>query len=347
MTQINSTSSTELFKEIQNSFKDDNRIDKKELNTLKEMVNNSDLDSATKQGVMNLLEHAKKASDGFLWIFGRDISNKEMVGLKQDLEQLKNIVGDNPVGKELCDVIENSLPNREVQTNSPDNSSVVPHKSHDSNPVSDFFSKLFSGGKKDVQGQSDNTNGVGNRKGLLRNDVASFHLTQYTGSESQKGDCGPTSGAMVLRAFGINASVQDVRNNVTDDKPTKAPWALREDQIASSVEKLSNGAVKQSGDTEHYKTSEQNKLIDDIKQQLSEGKLPILCTGVPSADADSRHYIVITGIDDQGNLQYADPAISQNGSGPAYMTPDQLTQRMANAKGLGKDTTLTTFEKLQ
>lgn len=341
MSNIGNTNSANsvLFNQIETSFKNDNRIDKKELNTLKELISNSTLEGPVKEGVINLLENAKKASDGFLWIFGRDISAKELSGLNQQLGQLKelaNASGDSSLAKSLCSVIENSLPKSSLNTQ--ENSSVSSHKLSDFNPVSNFFSKLFSPGTK--------SQSTANQDGsVARNDISSFHLTQYTGAASQGGDCGPTSGAMILNAFGINASVSDVRNSAPG-KPRSAPWALTENQISDSVEKLGNGAVKQVGGTERYSPNDNSQMINDIRSQLQEGKLLMLCTGVKDPNWDSRHYIVVTGIDNNGNIQVSDPAQPAGSSG-YYITPEELSLRMSNADDLrgANSTTITAFQR--
>ncbi len=334
-----------LFSQISSSFKDDNRIDKKELKALNELVASSDLSPEVKKAVGNLLESAKKASDGFLWIFGRDISNKELGGLNQELGKLKQLVGDNAVGKELCDVIESSLPKSNTPTpasRQQNTNNVTPHQTSSHSPVSNLFKDLFKP-RSSTTNTGNMINGNAVRDGIARSDISSFHINQYsTGLPSKNGDCGPTSGAMILRAFGVDSSVADVRNNAPG-KPSKAPWALGENQISSSVEKLSGGAVKSVG-TRQYSPSDKEKIMNDIKSQLAEGKLLMLCTGVSDANFNSRHYIVITGIDSNGNLQIADPA-QPSGSNGVYISPDALATRMANAKGLGRPTTITTFQR--
>lgn len=347
MTTVNPGSASILANEIQKSFQNDNRIDRKELAQLKELINNSDLSSDVKASITNILDKSKDASYTFFGIFKSNISDKEMRNISQDLNQLKSILGDNQLGQDLVKSLEEALtpPQQPTQENGTDSSNVQARKSHDSNPVSEFFSNLFRPrGSSSGTASAEGTSPQPQRTGLLRNDVSSFHLTQYTGANSQNGDCGPTSGAMILRSFGIDASVQDVRNSAPG-KPSGPPWALSEDQIASSLSRLSNGQVTQSGDTNVYSPSKKDELINDIRSQLSEGKMLMLCTGVRNDDWNSRHYVVITGIDDNGNIQYADPAINQNGSGPAYMTPEELLLRMDNAKDLGRTTTLTAFQR--
>lgn len=356
MTTINSGNNSILANEIQKSFKDDNRIDRKELAQLKQLINTSDLDPAVKEKLTNFLEKAKDASYTFFGIFESKITANELEKLGNEFNKVKALIGDNPIGKELCNAIEPFLPVKTTPSNNNDQSGVKTHKPSFFKPVSDIFNDTFHPKTPVTTDRYPDlirtdtpdfkyTDDTSNRSGLLRTDVANFHLTQYTGSRSQGGDCGPTSGAMILRSFGINASVADVRSNAPD-KPSRAPWALSEGQISSSINKLSGGKVRQSGDTEQYSPRNQQKLMDDIKAQLSEGKMVMLCTGNSRSSSDSRHYIVITGMDANNNLQYADPAISQNGSGPMYMSPEQLTQRMNNADGIGRPTTLTAYQKV-
>lgn len=62
----------------------------------------------------------------------------------------------------------------------------------------------------------------------------------------------------------------------------------------------------------------------------------------------SRHYVVVTGIDDNGNLQYLDPANPTNGSGPSYMDSEKLMERILSTRNANNpEITLTSFEKVQ
>jgi hypothetical protein len=258
MSNVSNTnqSNQALFSQIESSFKNDNRIDKTELNSLKELISTSDLDPQIKESVTSLLENAKKASDGFLWIFGRDISDSELTGLNQELGKIKELAaasGDNSLAKDLCNVIENALPKASAPPQ--DNSNVTPRDSAGFNPIANFFNNLFSSKKS----EGNASGATQTRDGICRTDVPSFHLTQYTGNPSERGDCGPTSGAMILKAFGIDASVQDVRNN-SPRQPRGAPWALGENEISSAMEKLSGGRVTQSGSTEEYSPSDKNVM---------------------------------------------------------------------------------------
>ncbi|MFN8671101.1 MAG: C39 family peptidase [Candidatus Sericytochromatia bacterium] len=227
-----------------------------------------------------------------------------------------------------------------------------------------FLSNVFGGLFKPSNGTNNtNTNNAVNTNnqpvddGFLKfnGNVRDFHLTQFTGAPSEKGDCGPTSGAMVLKAFGIDASVADVRNASGVTKPRNGgKWALGTNEIANSIEKLSNGQITQSGQTKSYPPNAdgKDKLVADIRAKLQSGELPILCTGTENSAYGSRHYVVVTGVNDNGELQIADPARAianpdgtyGNGAGAVTIKPEELLIRMQNAKAIGKPTELMSFK---
>lgn len=349
-----------LVNEIQNSFKDDNRIDNKELKQLKALLNNSDVSDDIKNKVATFLEHANDASKTFFGIFPSKISESELNSLRTELEQLKETVAplgvENKLAKDLVEAIDKSLPTPQIHTN--DNNDTNSYRSNNSNPVANFLSKLFSGFSEDAERNSvENQGDDNNRTGALLKDNATLkaaHLSQFdSGLPSEKGDCGPTSGAIILRCFGFDANVETVRNNAPG-KPSRAPWALTENQISSSISKLSNGQVKQSDMKTYNPKGDPNalkeKLISDIRNDLEQGKLPMLCmgTGEWTNKHGSRHYVVVTGIDDNGNLQYLDPANPTNGSGASYMDSEKLMERILSTRNADNPSiTLTSFEKVQ
>jgi len=128
-----------LITEAQKSFSNDGRLDKKEFENLKTMITSSDLSPQAKDGAIKFLAQTKKASDGFLGIFGKNISTKELGKLKE----LSNSLGDNKLAKEFCKTLETSLAKP-----STDKNQVNSPKSNSLEPSSNFISNFFSG-KKD------------------------------------------------------------------------------------------------------------------------------------------------------------------------------------------------------
>ncbi|MFN8578334.1 MAG: C39 family peptidase [Candidatus Sericytochromatia bacterium] len=353
MTNINSVQSSQLINEIQNSFKNDNRIDNKELKQLKELINNSDLSDELKGKVTTFLNHANDASKTFFGLFPSKISESELNSLRAELDQLKEIVKpleqDNQLAKDLVDTIDKSLP---TITPNQDNNQTNTYNSHDSNPVSDFLSKIFSGFSNKT---SDTDNKPVNNSGNLNNNtdkLKSAHLSQFaSGLPSQNGDCGPTSGAMVLRLFGFDNDIKDVRNNAPG-KPSGPPWALNENQITRSVSKLSNGQVKVSAEQTYNPKGDANavkeKLVSDIKRELAQGNFPMLCmgTGDYTNEKGTRHYTVVTGVDDKGNLQILDPAVQPNNYGAVSVSPEKFMENILSTRNANiPSISLTSFAK--
>ncbi len=307
---INSSSESLLI-EAKKSFENDGRLDKKEFKSLKNMINSSDLSPEAKEGAIKFLELAKKSSDGFLGIFGRGISNKELGKLKE----LAGSLGDNPIAAELCKTLESALAKPEVDT-----SKANTHKSHSSEPSTNFISRLFSQRMPDSEpfaqgGMCLNTN---------KND---FYVSQGNGLKSAGSDCGPSCATMVLKRFGVFDRDTTGAEGVTKIRSLlgQSNHAIDEGQIETSIENLSNGAVKKTSSSDFNSSS---SLIDYAKNQLSKGAMPILLTASPyhddEPDYDGRHYMIITGVDPKsGNIQLADP-----GGKYQEMTQERLNHLM-------------------
>ncbi|MEK7434640.1 MAG: C39 family peptidase [Cyanobacteriota bacterium] len=362
------SSNQSLFNEIDKSFKNDRRIDKTELQTLKTMINSSDLDPKVKESAINFLEKAKDASDGFLGIFGKNISNKEMGELNQELGKLKDLVNslpDNQLAKDFCNTLETSLAKPVESTNQVSN-----HKPDFFESIGNFISKLFSGPKDENkisshqtgtsqtnipflgaenkpnndlynfysnQNNDFNSNGNGLSLGNFgktsgSNNLYDFYVSQGNGLKSSGSDCGPSCATMVLKRFGVFDSDTTGAQGTRQIRSLlgQSNHAIDEGQVEKSIESLSGGAVRKTSSSDFSSSS---SLINYAKQQLAQGSMPILLTGSPYHDDepnyDGRHYMVITGIDQNGNIQLADP-----GGKYEEMSPERLAHLM-NKTGRG------------
>lgn len=142
---INITVSNQSFlTQAKEAFQNDGRLDKKELESLKKTVLDSKLSPEIKSGVVKFLEQTKKASDGFLGIFGKDISTKEL----SNLQKLVSSFGNNPIAKELLNSLSSVIEKPSVDTNQ----SIAP-KYHSLEPSNKGISELFSNKQ-----QAHNTN---------------------------------------------------------------------------------------------------------------------------------------------------------------------------------------------
>ncbi|MBC7476430.1 MAG: hypothetical protein H7263_19275, partial [Candidatus Sericytochromatia bacterium] len=170
-----SASSQPLLAEAKKAFENDGRIDKKEFVALKNMVESSDLPPDVKAGTIKFLQQAKESSDGFLGIFGRDISNKELGQLKE----LANSMGDNPIAKELFTTLETALAKPTTQ----DSNTSTNYNSHFFEPAVNFISNLFSGKK-----ESDDIDTNQDTSALVNTN--NFYVSQGNGLKSAGSDCG-------------------------------------------------------------------------------------------------------------------------------------------------------------
>jgi hypothetical protein len=144
---MNINSSTQSFlNEAKNAFQNDGRLDKKEFESLKNTISSSKLPENVKSEAIKFLEQAKDSSDGFLGIFGKDISNKELSQLKE----LASSLGNNSIAKKLFQSLESSIAKPPSDVNTTTN-----HKSHGSEPSNSKISNLFSRDKNSTSEVSD------------------------------------------------------------------------------------------------------------------------------------------------------------------------------------------------
>lgn len=120
---LNSVSLTSIVKETTSAITNDGKIDKNELNSLKNSISKSDLPSFIKEGAIKFISKVSQESNGFLG-FGQGLSNK-------DISQLKAFANTLPKN-ELVDKLQSSI------------EALAPQKSDDSNSVQGKKSSWFS-----------------------------------------------------------------------------------------------------------------------------------------------------------------------------------------------------------
>lgn len=126
---LNSTSFSSIIKETTNSISNDGKIDKNELNSLKNNISNSNLPSFVKEGAIKFVEMVSKESTGFLG-FGQGLSKSDI----SQLRSLANSLPNNDLVKELQKAVESLAPEKSVDT-----SNVQAKKSSWFNPSSQTF----------------------------------------------------------------------------------------------------------------------------------------------------------------------------------------------------------------
>ena len=125
-----------------------------------------------------------------------------------------------------------------------------------------------------------------------------WYLNQYnTGLPSTKGDCGPTSAAMIARSFGFQTDLSErevvqLSRQVSGGKTRGgAPWAIDTSQISRAVNRLTGGQIKETGQR-NFSAGQGEQVLANIRDSLARGQPPILLSGVPgSTEQPFRHYM--------------------------------------------------------
>ncbi|MFN8672530.1 MAG: C39 family peptidase [Candidatus Sericytochromatia bacterium] len=315
--KFNTNSTQSILDLAKKSFENDGRLDKKEFLALKKVLEESDLPLNTKKGVLKFLEKTQEASNGVFGKFGETIPNKELASLKK----LVSSLGDNKLANNLLESVKSSINNDKKETIETNN-----YKNHETEPKNEDISKLFSSNK--------------NSKNLKLE--SNFYVSQGNGLPSHGSDCGPSCATMVLKRFGIFDKSTTGAQGTTKIRNylNQSDHAISEDQIKSSIEHFSKGKVKE---VSRNSFTSANSLISAAKDSLAKGNMPILLTGSPYHDKDpkwkGRHYMIITGIAPNGNIQLADP-----GGKYKEITPERLQQLMnKTAKNASNPTVLQSF----
>ena len=158
--------------------------------------------------------------------------------------------------------------------------------------------------------------------------VSKFHYNQYSGLASQNGDCGPSVVKMLLKANGIDKTVPQIRQVSGVTRSRGGAWAISEGEIAQSVNRLSNGRIREV-DRQTFNPLNHGKFINYVKSELDKGRMPILLTG---NSGTGRHYTVIVGVKPDGSILVADSILrtSQN-DGISTYSANNMRRRMATS----------------
>lgn len=200
-----------------------------------------------------------------------------------------------------------------------------------------------------------------------------------TSLNSSQGDCGPTSALMILRANGFNTNVDAGDAIRKMRKETNSPSADSKGKVAISfsqmeamVKKESGGAIKASS-PKSYAPSNVNELVADLKNQLKEGKMPVLLTaGTRYQDLpeDKKalydkyyaehpnekyipaegHYRVVIGVNEDNSIIFADPSGGRVTTVSIEELQAQMEYRASNKNYLGnkkesRETTVMSFSR--
>jgi len=160
--------------------------------------------------------------------------------------------------------------------------------------------------------------------------------SQIDGSNYEDANCGPTSVAMALEAYGITDTLGSVRTAALkmQDMDGCDDCGTFIGVLAKVVEAhgLGTFGLKDNPDTLHHWT------IDEVRKQLRDGHVVIpqvqfrQLPGRLTSPYWGDHYVVITGISGS-NFLYNDPVDSDGRGYGRIITPDQLDKAMGGAHG--------------
>lgn len=324
----------------------DGRITGREARELGRFIDNMEgLSAEDKDALKEMVGELEDATNGRFLFFSwkKDISPGDMQGL-QGLAQNNQLAG------KLLEAFQSATPPAQSAQAASDGSQVqqggypeagfAPVEGQQQNGPS-FWDRLTGGGRT---GATQSTGSVPRAQGGA---APPWGVGQNgTGLASASGDCGPASAAMVLKALGVFPAdmssadaIQAVRR-AGGATQTQSPYAMSEDQINRAIETLSGGRVQNDtsistpvippGTPGAY-----NQIAGAIQESLAAGNMTMILTDSPSPNSDSRHYMMISHINENGNYVIVDPAGSNGQANVWEMTPERLQQMIASAPNGG------------
>lgn len=349
MTEIQQKSAINQF--ISNKFAsaaNDGRITGREARELGQFIDNMQgLSDEDKNALKSMVNELEDSTNGRFLFFSwkKDIS-------PNDMQDLKKLAKSNPLAQQLLEAFQSAAP--ASQPTIAQDSAQTPERGYPQagfDPVQgqqqdqqgdSFWERLFRGGRT---GATQGAAGTQEALPRVEGPAPAWGVGQNgTGLNSAGGDCGPASAAMVLKAFGIipestssAEAIQMVRQagNGVRNAP---PYAMGEEQLFQAIERLSGGRVQNdssitTGLVDSDAPGAYNTLSSAIQKSLAAGNMTMFLTGSPSSE--SRHYMIISHINENGNYVMVDPAGSNGQARVWEMTPAQMQQLMAEADSRG------------
>jgi hypothetical protein len=159
------------------------------------------------------------------------------------------------------------------------------------------------------------------------------YRSQYDGSLYQNSNCGPAALAMVLQAYGVQASIEQIRS-VADrlQGTTSYDSGIAIDYlqvIAQQTGLRTDGLTTSDG---HYRKWSMADLIQEIRRGypvitlVHYATLPDHRTSTSTSD----HYVVVIGVTGDGFV-VNDPAFTGDGGARRLLRPDQLMNAWRDA----------------
>lgn len=306
----------------------DGVIQKDELSEIKDQISKSDLPQDSKEKLTKLIDKASSDSNGFLFIFGRGISNNEL----SELKQMASSFGDDSKINTLYKTIEESVLNR---------------RSEDINAIKDLNFSKFTPSTIDFVDDIKHKIGMSNPNERPVSSVEpsspsitnprSYYVTQNGNGLSTGGrDCGPACASMVLKKFGIFDQKTSSRDCILDVRKASGnkSTAFSEGNLERAVETLSNGKVKMLEDKSGF--GRDPKVFSDyLRGELDKGMMPVIEIGSPYHDNNpnfqGRHYMVVSEVRDDGSLVVADPG----GKQICTLSPERLSELLRKGSDRG------------
>lgn len=331
MSTVNANS---VQQNLQTSFAQaasDGQITRKEAKELTQFIDSTGLPDNDKNALKGMVSQLNKATTGNFLFFSwkSKITPSEMQGLQ-------NLAQTNSMAKDLLQSFQSANPAPQPQAPSrpaQDQTQVRSQPQQASfSPGGGLFGGLFAGNNRNAN-RAEGVAPLSSRGG-----TPPWIVSQNgTGLSSAGGDCGPASAAMVARRFGCNTdmssreAVQAARAAAGVTRPRGGAWAIDENEVTQSIQNMTGGQVRETADTGLLRSGSSNRqqIIDTLRSSIARGDMPILLTGSPSSS--SRHYMVVTDVQQDGSLIMADPA----GGRTWRMTPERLSELMQKADRRG------------
>lgn len=366
MVAINSAKPNYDFTSLIAESAKDGRIDNSEAKQIKQFINRTNLPSSDKKELANFVDKLSKETsavldDDFLKKYGGE-KNITQILSPEHISQLEKMFDKNGVAALMLSVVKESQnafkTGTEVNVN---NFAASPFE-----PSQTKFNTMTRNTNPSQAQAVAQTSSVNQSTGI--NLKADFLRNQYaTNFNSKNGDCGPTVAIMLLRANGSNVDMDDIPRlrqesgaaPATSKGSVAATFANIKSMIEKESKEIGGGVQITGGKVSSFKKTEADraKLLEHLQNELSQGKMPILCTGLtPMQFVDpetlahhkqqtgkdykagtGRHYTLVLGVSAEG-VKVADPS---GGNIRTY----SMEELMARMKGCASPTEVMSFTR--
>lgn len=311
----------------------DRRIEKPEKKQLQQALGQESLAPQDKMHLSKALDHMSKstATPHFALFNDGEMSAQEFGKVHKTLGKVADQSAAESFRKSALDLIADPQEKTKAQaygsfspTNTPPGK--APQNAWHTTQFSDYEAKYGQGSySKDYPNRHSIT---GSKRSLL---------TQASSS------CGPTCTLMMLKAHGLGQEIQGIGHmrkvmSKIDGRVSSQSGGIDPEPIAKTLNTLSKGKLQAEV---HREKKEGFQNADDMlkrmKTTLDKGESIILLTQYmdndPNRMSDTGHYVVLTGIDQDKNLIFADPYSPSSASTVSFAEFESVFKHRQNHTG--------------